>query len=91
MSIIPTTQTHNVIRWTADNGFESFTVKTLEQGHQLLDELLQHRQCYQGARAFVRSVTDYAGRAVTEIEVQRPDAPDEQYWIAALVDNDEQQ
>lgn len=91
MSIIPTTQTHNVIRWTETDGFESFTVKTLEQGHQLLDRLTQHRIAYQSARAFVRSVTDYAGRAVTEIEVQRSDAPDEQYWIAALVDNDEQQ
>lgn len=91
MSITPTTQTHNVIRWTETDGFESFTVQTLEQGHQLLDKLLMHRQCYQGARALVRSVTDYAGRAVTEIEVQRSDAPDEQYWIAALVDNDDQQ
>ena len=91
MSIIPTTQTHNVIRWTETDGFESFTVRTLEAGHQLLDRLTQHRISYQGARAFVRSVTDYAGRAVTEIEVQRSDAPDEQYWIAALVDNNDQQ
>ena len=91
MSIIPTTQTHNVIRWTETDGFESFTVRTLEAGHQLLDRLTQHRIAYQGARAFVRSVTDYAGRAVTEIEVQRSDAPDEQYWIAALVDNNDQQ
>lgn len=91
MSVIPTTQTHNVIRWTETDGFESFTVRTLEAGHQLLDRLMQHRIAYQGSRAFRRSVTDYAGRAVTEIEVQRSDAPDEQYWIAALVDNNDQQ
>lgn len=91
MSIIPTTQTHNVIRWTENQGFESFTVRTLEAGHQLLDRLTQHRIAYQSGRAFKRSVTDYAGNAVTEIEIQRSDAPTEQYWIAASVETSDHQ
>ena len=91
MSVIPTTQSFNVIRWTADDGFESFTVKTLEQGHQLLDRLMQYRIAYQGATAYKRCVQDLALTAITEIEIQRPDAPDEQYWITHFDDNDEQQ
>ena len=91
MSIIPTTQTHNVIRWTETDGFESFTVKTLEQGHQLLDRLMQHRIAYQGATAYKRCVQEWSETAITEIEIQRSDAPDEQYWITWLDDNDDQQ
>ena len=91
MSIIPTTQTHNVIRWTETDGFESFTVRTLEAGHQLLDRLMQHRIANQGATAYKRCVQDLALTAITEIEIQRPDASDEQYWIAWLDDNDDQQ
>ena len=91
MSIIPTTQSHNVIRWTETDGFESFTVKTLEAGHQLLDRLMQYRIAYQGATAYKRCVQDLALNAITEIEIQRPDASDEQYWITHLDDNDDQQ
>lgn len=91
MRLVPTTQNHNVIRWTENQGFESFPVKSLEAGHQALQRLMSHRIAYQGGRAFKRSVTDYAGNAVTEIEIKRPDAPTEQYWIAASVETNDQQ
>tara|TARA_Y100000992_G_scaffold299018_1_gene265131 strand:+ start:1770 stop:2045 length:276 start_codon:yes stop_codon:yes gene_type:complete len=91
MSLIPTTINHNVIRYTKTQGFQSFPVKSLEAGHKALERLLKHRVAYQGERAFKRSVTDYAGNAVTEIEIQRSNAPDEQYWIAAIVENNDQQ
>lgn len=91
MKMIPTTQSHNVIRWTETQGFESFPVKSLEAGHRALQRLMSHRIAYQGGRAWKRSVTDYAGNAVTEIEIQRSDAPVEQYWIATSVDKNDQQ
>ena len=81
----------NVIRWTETQGFESFSVNSLLAGHKALVRLMAHRIHYQGAVVETSKVQDLAGSQITKIDINRPDAPSEQYWIAAIVENNEQQ
>ena len=82
----------NVIRWTETQGFESFSVNSLLAGHKALVKLMAHRIHNQGAAVATSKVEDLAGNQITKIDINRPDAPAEQYWLAALgVENNEQQ
>ena len=84
----------NVIRWTKTQGFESFPVDSLLAGHRALVRLMAHRIHHQGAAVETSKVKDLAGNQITKIDIKRPDAPAEQYWLAALdpfVDTTDQQ
>lgn len=84
----------NVIRWTKTQGFESFPVDSLLAGHRALIQLMAHRIHNQGAAVETSKVEDLAGNQITKIDINRPNAPAEQYWLAALdpfVDTTDQQ